>query len=1286
MPSFHQLQRFAPASRSNQPANHSPQSRPLLGFIGACLLGLSSVQAETVLWIRPASAGAGNWNAAVNWSPTAPVAGDTAIIANSVAFVEGATKASALNLGILSGAVTIGDFDPGTLQVDNIISIGGGRLNLNYGALSFNGLELSTQGGFSDTKAGSITLTGANPTVRLAPVNLVFNSQVAGTTGLNLTGPGTLVLAGNNTYSGKTSIAAGSTLQIGSGGTSGNLGAGNVVNQGQLVFSRGDSSIADQVISGAGSVLKTGGGALIMTGDNTYQGGATINGGTLQVGNGGTSGSLGSGAIVNNGTLAFKRSDAILLKNGISGSGSLAQTGTGTLVITAENTYTGTTTILSGTLQVGDGGTSGSLGSGSIANQGILAFKRSDDISLGNAVSGTGTLVQAGSGRLTVTSNNTYSGGTLIESGTVQVGNGSASGTLGSGPVLNKGSVVLQRNEALVMANPISGIGSLRQSGSGTLVLTGANTYTGTTTIDAETTLQVGNAGNSGTLGSGSVELTGTLAFARNDTIVVDNVVHGAGNLRQIGNGTLVFTADNDYTGGTSILSGTVQVGNGGSSGSLGSGPISNQSRIVFNRSQELKLDSSISGTGAIVQSGSGTLVLTADQSYSGTTTIASGSTLQVGAGAKSGSLGSSDVINAGTLVFDRSDAIVLSQNVTGSGSLRQAGSGTLTVTSNLGLTGGVTVASGTLRVGDGGTTGSLGSGPIVNDGRLVFERSDALVLDRVISGKGLLRHSGSGTLTLAAAHTYTGGTFVDGGGSLRVVTPSGLGAGDVTVSRGQLVVDSSQSPNRIKVAVSGNYAQAAGTVLELGFSGGAVPAVDTVAVAGRATLNGTLRLVPVGDFRPTHYSQFQLLSAGSGVSGRFTSFESSLSASPLLQQQLTYAANDVTLSWKQLSFQPYASSANQSVLASTLDTLAASSHETDRALIEHLDYSYVTDLTNGLRGALDQLSPEGLTSLLTVPLSLTEQRADQFLRRAGELRADHRQLYKTALRDRAASASAFDEYIDNPLALYLELPLQSYTVKNDAVARGYDTDIRGVTIGADRRVGETSFIGVAGHYRSATSDLNGGGQLDTTHAGADVYAVIMRDGWHFDGMLGAGKSSFDTRRTSVGGDAEGSTNGWNWTGLGGVGYDWQSGPLRVGTIAAAQFYSSEFDAFAEQGSLAPLAVAAQRTTGWNSQLGLSLRYSLHLGAWTFVTPDLYVGWRHDFSDERRHIDARFASTPDSNFRVHGASFGGDGVIGRAGLTIQWRPAVQTSVSYTRQFGREGQEGDQLVFTGRLSF
>src|SRR5580765_6372360 len=267
------------------------------------------------------------------------------------------------------------------------------------GAVIFSGAQFAVDGYVID--GGSLSTDTAETILRVGDgtsagvgMSATISSVIRGSGGLNKSDSGRLILTGANTYSGGTTISAGTlsissdanlgasggSLTIASGGTllttAGIVSARNVELAGNgTIANGGNIDTFSGVFRGAGSLTVAGSGVTILTGDNTYAGGTTISAGTLQLGDGGSSGGI-VGDIVDNGALVIDRSNSVTLAGVISGSGSLTQAGGGTTILTGDNTYAGGTTISTGTLQLGSGGSSGSI-VGDITDNAALVIDRS---------------------------------------------------------------------------------------------------------------------------------------------------------------------------------------------------------------------------------------------------------------------------------------------------------------------------------------------------------------------------------------------------------------------------------------------------------------------------------------------------------------------------------------------------------------------------------------------------------------------------------------------------------------------------------------------------------------------------------------------------------------------------------------------------------------------------------------------------------------------------------------------------------------------------------------------
>jgi autotransporter-associated beta strand protein len=621
-----------------------------------------------------------------------------------------------------------------------------------------------------------------------------------------------------------------------------------------LVVGDASSTTFSGVISGTGSLTKQGTGTLTLTGTNSYTT-TTISAGTLQVGNGGTSGTLGSGAITNNANLTINRSDSVTLGVNITGTGSLTQAGSGTTILTGTNSYT-TTTISAGTLQIGDNGTTGTLGSGTVTNDASLVFDRSDNLTVSNNITGSGSLTKLRSNTLILTGTNTFFGTTTITDGTLQIGDGGTSGTLGSGSVVNNATLNINRSNSVTLSNAISGTGAFNQNGTGTTVLTGTSNYTGATTINAGT-LQVDGSISSnvtvqseatlagdGTTGAvtvnalGSLDPTPSLATSNLsiagdldvsissasvfDSVIVTGTVNLdstfalnlSGSPTPIAIGTVLTIIDNTGTDAvttTGLVDGqtltlasqtfklffnggdgndvvlvrfqspsTIYVDDNWASLSVGTSITDADPVTAGAQPAVVGIDAFASIATALTEVTAGGEVLVNAGSYAEAVNIANGQTIRLLGSNPStpATITINSLAGTATATLDTSSIGTLSNTlslgdatnttfagaITGTGNLTKTGASTLTLTGTNTFFGTMTLSAGTLQIGDGGTSGTLGSGSVVNNATLNINRSNSVTLGNAISGTGAFNQNGTGTTVLTGTSTYSGATTINAG------------------------------------------------------------------------------------------------------------------------------------------------------------------------------------------------------------------------------------------------------------------------------------------------------------------------------------------------------------------------------------------------------------------------------------------------------------------------------------------------------------------------------------------
>ncbi|EGK3405539.1 autotransporter outer membrane beta-barrel domain-containing protein [Salmonella enterica] len=540
--------------------------------------------------------------------------------------------------------------------------------------------------------------------------------------------------------------------------------------------------------------------------------------------------------------------------NAISGSGQVVKSGDETLTLSGSNTYTGGTLISGGTLVASN---VEALGSGDVTNDAVLELNTGGDFD--NAISGSGQVVKSGDETLTLSGTNSYTGGTTISGGTLVASNVEA---LGSGDVTD--NATLEMNTGGDFDNAISGSGQVVKSGDDALTLSGANTYTGGTTINGGTLV----ASNVEALGSGDVTNNAVLELNTGGTF--DNAISGSGQVVKSGDETLTLSGSNTYTGGTTINDGTLIAT---SVDALGSGDVTDNATLELNTGGTF--DNVISGSGQVVKSGGDTLTLSGNNSYTGDTLISDGTLVATNLEA----LGTGDVTNNATLELNTGGDFT--NNISGSGQVVKSGDETLTLSGSNTYRGGTIISGGTLVAT---SVEALGTGSVTNNATL--ELNTGGDFDNAISGSGQVVKSGDETLTLSGANTYRGGTTINDG-TLIAASVNALGSGDIDNyaslqlnASGQFVTANLTTHDNATTAIGAGSALRANTLTQEANSTLAVHLTDSnsgaIVTADRANLGGTLDITGIGNVTKSWTRDayaYTLIDSDSAIDSDFAQF-----------------------------------------------------------------------------------------------------------------------------------------------------------------------------------------------------------------------------------------------------------------------------------------------------------------------------------------------------------------------------------------------------------------------------
>lgn len=480
-----------------------------------------------------------------------------------------------------NGTLIIDEDDDVNLNIDftgsgDFIKRGSGRVNLQKelnltgdftienGAISFftaqvprirnlilnAGGELIIDAVFSDVLI--TTLTGEG-TLNLEQFGCVVSG---GSYSGNITGPpnkgefsvnGDLDLNGTSSFLGITNITGNATLTANATSLPGNEVA---ISEGAILrINQTSSGEIDTVISGLGSLVKEGASALTLQGLNTYSGGTTILEGSIVGDTSSIQGNINASA---NTAVIFDLGDEETYAGIITGAGSLQKIGTGNLILTGNNNFTGGTLIDKGSIQTTSEFLTGDV---SVSSEGKLIILQEDAGEVSGDITGSGSVEKQRFGDVTFSGNNSFSGGFTVSAGKVIGTNVSFPGTVTLRTVLT--TIEFDQNANGTKTGNITGVGNLIKSGLGVLTLTGNNDYTGGTLVN-EGTLK----GSIGALqGTFNIADGASLNFFQTTDVDFDaGNIEGLGNVIKSGEGTLTFTGDSTYTGDTNLEAGALVV------------------------------------------------------------------------------------------------------------------------------------------------------------------------------------------------------------------------------------------------------------------------------------------------------------------------------------------------------------------------------------------------------------------------------------------------------------------------------------------------------------------------------------------------------------------------------------------------------------------------------------------------------------------------------------------------------------------------------------------------------
>jgi len=1159
------------------------------------------------------------------------------------------------------------------------------RINANgSGTLKFTS-DITASG------VGSKLLTlGGNNTGANEISGAIADNSVGNTTALNKADAGTWILSGNNTHSGHTKISAGTLI---------------LNNSLALQNSALDTlnSIAGNATAGLKITVTTltlGG----LTGDknlstvfNTTSGGygnltaLTINPGT------GVSNSY-SGNIID-GAVGM----------------TLTKTGEGTQILLGNNTYTGGTTVSAGTLI----GTTSSL-QGSIINNAAVTFDQITDGAYAGTMSGTGSLTKNGSGTVTLSSINTFTGLTKVSAGNLALSNSlalqnstldtlnSIAGTSTDGlkttvTSLTLGGLTGDKNLSAVFNTTSGGYGNLTaltiNPGTGF-----SNSYSGNIT-DGAAGMTLTKTGDGTQILSGSNTHSG-------GTIVSSGIL-SVGKYNALGTGDLTFNNGSLYVYSSQQMAGHVQVGE---NFLWNNGKISYFYDGESPGSQDLKMvvagNLTNGGAGGMfdfagvqaLDKGAYTLV-----AFNGSTNF-SPTQFKALAGPTTTLIGTFTVTN-GSVIYNLEDAICRTDAQAGYYIQNKGGPNTPVIANYIVDTATITVnpvnkiktlifeSNGNLDIEAGGKL-FLSKGTLtVNDGASTIT-GGALVAESDLNKDGI------GTLDVKTDLVVTvqvnvneGLLAINGQASARefVVNPLGtLGGAGLIISnvRNTGVVAPGNSPGTLRI--SGNYEQASSGKLNIEIA--STSNFDRLVVSGQMTIAGTLTVIPYNGMKLEYGQTYDIIEAGS-ITGAFDSIvvPDNLRARFLNLGTiglLVFGPSDFSNIGLELT-------GNQESVAKALNEFLKSSDKDRQTVVAAFDSLTIEQFP----AAFDQIMPGFYESLANIAIEQAFAQTQMLNQRISSVRLGaagfqaiggitqplvHDKNGKSAADAKDASPIVESATTTNWNAWALGTGMFSRST-NLGSLQNYNNDAGGFLVGADYRWSENFVTGLYGGYDYSYAEYNGGGSTKGNSFSFGTYASYAKDGYYADAVIGGGYTGFQTQRSiefsTIDRTASADPNSGQFTAGLNLGKDFEVGKFTLGPIVGAQYTYAGIGSFTESGAESlDLSLGQQNANSLRSTLGGRIAYTWNLNQKIALIPEVRMFWQHEFLNNSRNINAALDGGNGPSFDYETSDPYRNSVFAGAGVTAQFGKNLSGSVFYNINFGSQTYQSNMVSAGLNFSF